>query len=564
MAVRQRARERVESASASAGHHRTLLEQGATFYDTVLDALRKSADSGSGPLAVPVELFLAFPERFFSRWHHVAYGEQRNKSSQPVSEVSAPAEAMRQWDILYRPDTHFSNFVGDVPRHVLIAHGLSPISDSVLLLADIGRAARVSLALDHNDGLQVMLADVSWMSYNRSVRRFAIPDERLSFGLKSCLDQRQRLYKALKIDFTLHEIKSYPERNSINSEKLKLIAEKYRALVEMLWGRDVWTPHGPHDHDDPTVKARDISKQIREPLSSSNLDPSSPLRALTAFPNGLESLEVALKPHLDVLREIVSRFQVLSDDTMYYFFAQYYAQQQYRGKCLKICPTSERNFDEPFDKLDATIRTWGEAHQTAIQRNTKVGSRKPRMMAVYMPQYRLNGWNLLPYTPLSLDATRQSSHDVDQVIDRVIMLTDRDEQALDKIRKIVRQTATRPTDLNRIVFDIIWFMIWCARHDLADVIERACKARGLSSREALFDGILAGLGKTVAIESDRATRIGKAWERWLRSLDGETQPSYVPSHIQVASMTAQDWTEGALDAATILIAVANEAVRQLT
>src|SRR5439155_22265034 len=89
-------------------------------------------------------------------------------------------------------------------------------------------------------------------------------------------------------------------------------------------------------------------KRIDSPLTQS-LNPSSPLHILRRFPGGLMNLSDALKLHLEVIRSIAKRFRMLSMETFTYYFAQYYAQDAYRGSFVKLAPESERDFDEPFD-----------------------------------------------------------------------------------------------------------------------------------------------------------------------------------------------------------------------
>ena len=70
--------------------------------------------------------------------------------------------------------------LGTNPHGMFVAHGLTPIWDSTLLIADLGRASRAARAFDVP--LNAMVADVTWMSYNRSLRRFDFSDSQMESG----------------------------------------------------------------------------------------------------------------------------------------------------------------------------------------------------------------------------------------------------------------------------------------------------------------------------------------------------------------------------------------------
>jgi hypothetical protein len=57
--------------------------------------------------------------------------------------------------------------------------------------------------------MQVMLADISWMSSNRSIRQFeSLTPADIDTGLRVCLDKRKRLYEALSITPRDHKCRS--------------------------------------------------------------------------------------------------------------------------------------------------------------------------------------------------------------------------------------------------------------------------------------------------------------------------------------------------------------------
>src|SRR5262249_3311111 len=124
--------------------------------------------------------------------------------------------------------------------------------------------------------------------------------------------------------------------------------------------------------------------------------------AFSQFPEATSALESALEPHLGILRVIAKQFHTFDAEVFTYFFAQYYAQDDYRGSVIKVAPISEKRFDEPFDKLDAYFRAWGDGHSTSDILTGALQTKRTTPLAVaYLPQYVINGLRILPYTPLS-------------------------------------------------------------------------------------------------------------------------------------------------------------------
>src|SRR5690606_35928152 len=129
-------------------------------------------DERTSPSPAPDTLFMAFPEKLLGKWHYLAHGPQR-RPPVPTASPAVDLDTWRAWDGL-GTKTKLVNFATTQPKAVLLAHGLSAIDDSVLLLADLGRASRAARAIQAP--LRVLLADVSWISYNRSLRRFDLSD----------------------------------------------------------------------------------------------------------------------------------------------------------------------------------------------------------------------------------------------------------------------------------------------------------------------------------------------------------------------------------------------------
>ena len=119
------------------------------FYKRLLNACRLSPD---GPRSAPDTLFIAVPERLLSKITYLCMGNVRKAShgtdaGRPASITDDVAEWLRGFDHEGR-NCHFVNLDSSDSdariKSLLLCHGLSPIEDSICLLADIGRSYRVS------------------------------------------------------------------------------------------------------------------------------------------------------------------------------------------------------------------------------------------------------------------------------------------------------------------------------------------------------------------------------------------------------------------------------------
>lgn len=546
------ARERIDARLSTAAQQKhglrrsvDTIQRQTTFPIHLLEALRRSRDERQKPSEAPAALFLAFPEKLLSKWYYLAFGPQRDHQGKQAEVDDGMLATWKRWDAL-GGEARISNYGRTTPHAVFVAHGLSPIHDSTLLLADLGRAARAARAL--HAPLHAMVADVSWMSYNRSVRRFDIKPEDIEDGLLQCRDRRVKLYDALELKHKVHAITTFDRKGSISSQKIGLIAERYLELAETIWGREVVATEQP-------LTDTEISR-ISRPLPAS-LDENSPLRSLSKFPGALHALEQGLKLHLDIVRTMAKRFRILSLETFSYYFAQYYAQTQYRGQSMKVAPISERDFDEPFDELDSSFRTWGEGDEAAVPTAGKQPRKRARLTAVYLPQYRLGKWELLPYSPLSLDAVARGDRTLAGVEENVLLISDHTKHSLPKTVRVVTDTlAAGAPQLDRVCFDVLSFLIFFSSIHGRAMLDEVCHSLGTS-----FDDLLrrldTSLVDSVAIEAEPDSDWAGLWESWLSGIDSVQPRTYTPSHITLARKTADDWSADSLEAAAELLMIAN-------
>jgi len=553
-AAAKKARERVNTRLVEASELKrppslsaAAVQRQSDFKTQLLESLRRSGDERGGPSPAPDALFLAFPEKLLSRWAYLAFGPLRRAKGQAADPADIPDfPVWSRWEAL-ATETKLTNFASTNIKGVFIGHGLSPTWDSTFLLADIGRASRASRAL--GVPVHAMLADVTWMSYNRSVRRFGLSEDSIEDGLRVCLDRRRRLYTAFGIQHTVHPILSYPQKGTIHSEKIKLIAKRYEELTLSLWGRAVFNSDIPLSNEQVAT--------ISRPLIHS-LGPESPLHTLSRFPGTLNSLEAALKPHLDIIRTLANRFRYLSLETFSYYFAQYYAQTSYRGAFVKVCAVSERDFDEPFDELDESFRSWGEGHEVEISQSTAKKKRRNRMAGIYLPHYHIGTWRTLPYSPLSLDSLVRSNGDIENVMANMLLLADHDERAVDKAARLVR--ATKDADfihLNRVCSDIVSLLASYSGAGGSNLIVEACRGAGVESLDDILSVLDENLPRWFAIEAEYGSDWSALWLGWLSIIESDREVDYAPTHLVIACKTADDWSDEAVLAAAKLLVVAN-------
>jgi hypothetical protein len=528
-----------------------IVEQGSSFRVRLTDALRKgSGDERKRPSEAPTALFLACPEKLLAKWYYLAFGPQRAKTA--ADRPTAPPD-WREWDNLGE-HCSFVNFGRRKPRAVMVAHGLSAIDDSVLLLADLGRAFRAAWAL--RVPVRVLLAGVNWISHNRSLSQFDLTDELIENGLRFCQDRRTRLYEAVGAEVKIHEVVGYAKKGVISNAKIHMIANRYIELASFLWGADKINTDQPLQNPAVALIGKNLAHSV---------DDRSPLHVLKGFPGALNNLEKALAPHLDVIRTVAQRFRILSLDTFSYVFAQYYAQDRYRGTHVKVAPLSERSFDEPFDKLDESFRSWGEGHEPGVREKDDKRKFSKRLTAVYLPQYHIGDWELLPYSPLSLSGVTHSGGKIGTVKDRVILLSDCSLGQLGKVEALLQNTMAKKgaARLNRLIYDVLSFLQASIRAPGVSPVHAVGAKLGISLSEVLriLDN---DLPEFFSVECEESAVPPDMWLSWLDAIERDSAPKYVPCHLLLACFSESEWTQERFSAAARLIIIANALACELS
>ena len=519
------------------------------FHERVLEACRRVPDT---PTAVPEEIFIALPERLLAKIAYLCLGATRSakESHERPAEVSEGSIDLLAQYAKLGEDAYFLHLTSALDwqqiRKILLCHGLSPVGDSILLLADIGRSARVAACVGFP--IHTMLADISWMSSNRSIRQFtSLTDAEIDTGLRVCLDKRRRLYDALGATVEIREIAPYSRQGSINREKLRHISERYHDLATTLWGLE-----GQLENEQIRLACTPLDQAA---FSKANSLPNH-MRVLTQFPRTLVALENELKPHLEILRTIAKQFNTLDENVFTYFFAQYYAQSSYRGSSLKVAVESERKFDEPFDTLDPYFQTWGEGHSTTEMITGQSPARQnPPMAAAYFPQYHVGALRLLPYTPLSLDALRIPGKDHRAVVTKMIAI-DSQELKAEFIREIL--AATPVGQRNRLIADVGSFVALAFRRWSRQAIDEECRVLGLSGIEQILDEApsLIAASWRQDFEAEDHAGLQEMWKTWFKACEVESFPSYVPPHVLLLLQDSEEWGEQLYEYAVRIVLLA--------
>jgi len=225
-----------------------------------------------------------------------------------------------------------------------------------------------------------------------------------------------------------------------------------------------------------------------------------------------------------------------------------------------------RDFDEPCDELDNCFSSWGEQEVPKISNFKPLTRAKQRLTAVYLPQYRLGGWELLPYTALSLDAVKQNSDGLDGVRKNVVFLADTWDDSASKIRRLVDATAARtPVELSRIVAGLVSFLAHLASAaDMTRIVDECAAGIDGSAMAELLDDITKGLSDSYSIEAEAKSDLGALSLSRLDALGAGQNVIYTPSHILICSMTKEDWTPCSREAAARIIGVCCSIARRLS
>lgn len=480
---------------------------------------------------------VACPELLFSKMYYLCWGQGRKQTN---PEQSAP-QLLDEYNSLFINTTNVAHFVDllsytkkQIKPSSLICHGLSPTSDTLLLLADIGRNIRISYALGVSE-INVMLADLSWIKHNRSINQLMSKKDFLN-SLRICLDKRKRLYRALGFKYKVFGINNFGREDlNINRTALEKLTAEFRQLAQTLWGEQSLQPH------DQQIK-KIIGKKLYGMRPDERGQLPSYIDTLVSYQNLAESLERELESQLGILRTVSELFSTFDEEIFFYYFAQFFAQQKFNNY-FKIAPISEIKFDLPFEtqKVHFLSVTTTKANSSTSSENnkpykkiTKQSSQKT-CFNFYFPQYKLGKYELLPYTSISGDVIKKRLT-VDEFLSSTILIEDSYENKIEKIIGVITETPI--PCLNRLVSDLLSFI-----HFLMICPSIQSKTKILEHSIIRLDPQIA---EQIFSVEDTPNNYSVIFADWLKAIDKEG--ALPPFHIIPYLWEDADWNKDKIQA----------------
>ncbi len=472
----------------------------------LMDACRKN-----GPVCLTDKweaLFLALPERLLASLAYFV-GNTKSDETRPAELPAGMRNRLERWRT-GGADLRFANLdaaaLAGIDK-ILLCHGLSPVEDSILLLADLGRASRIADALDLP--VHVMLTAVEWQKANRSLKQIeSLSDETCESGLAACHARRLKLYA--KLGVTCHP-------SATDAALLKRISAFYQNRATELWQVNT------------TGKLSiDQQRKICSPLSA--------------------DLEELHRASLAVLRFFARQFNGFDEEYFWYFFSQYFAQLPFKGNSLKVAVESETKFDQPFEELSELLAVW---------QDDTAGTACAGLSVVYLPQYMMGNLKVLPYSPLSLDVMKSSGSirkDHAQLGNQVVLLDEKQN-----VETIARLLALTPlSERNRLVGDLTSFLSLCGRKLGADVLAQAAQLSQVSIEQTFATLCPEGwqlFSKELSCPDSKD--IAARWAAGVAaSLEDESGVS-LPIHVRCMLLEEGDWTPDRLVAAASICKLAS-------
>jgi hypothetical protein len=463
-----------------------------------------------------LSLAVSFPEVLFSKMLALGWNPTREQKEHKEGQPELLTKYFNAFNDKYKLiDFNKLNerINNETFKSLLLCHGLSPTSDTILLLADIGRSLRMSNSIGITD-IQILLADVTWIKYNRSINQLFSQKEFMNH-LRICLDKRKRIYRALNLDYKTFGISDHnPDQNNLSKTEITKHSKNFRALAELFWGKKSLEPH-----------KEDMLKIIGKPLSQiskkdlTNIPPT--INKFIELKDGevAKAIEEKLQSEFKILRTISELFSSFDEEVFLYYFAQYFAQTHFNN-FLKIAPLSEEKFDQPFLKYAEDF------DKITHKEDTSIG--KPESGYIYCPQYVLGSFQILPYTSVSGDVVKRVS--VEEFKSKTILLDDSYDNKIDKIIGVI--TTTEIQHRNRLLSDLLSFI-----HFLFQNIDIELKKPILKELEIISVDIYTQICST----TDGPVDYLNIFSDWMKSISNHD--SFIPFHIIPYLWEEQDWTQ---------------------
>ena len=309
---------------------------------------------------------------------------------------------------------------------VWTAHGLSPLGDSVALLADLGRFMRLVDCVRPRASC-VVLAGAMWAANSLAAMRTGVPAR----DLLQELHFRRRLYSWLNIECEVwdYQFDLRPTATAIDYDELDRVVQHTLAISDGLLNCE--RPH----YAVPNSETTDRAKHWYGLATDADWAHCSRL--------GLDRI-VSLRGPLERLAKAVAkefRTEIVLLHNLFEYFAESLATGQIEGagqdsparigltyilaqammqrtksRSLKIGPITEKQFDIPFLDL------YGDALEHAPT-------------CVYLPHYQIGKHRVLSYTAVSIDVSKQ--REWESARQALILLRHHDKAHLEHVTAVV-------------------------------------------------------------------------------------------------------------------------------
>jgi hypothetical protein len=259
------------------------------------------------------------------------------------------------------------------------------------------------------------------------------------------------------------------------------------------------------------------------------------IATLMSYQDVAASIERDLESQLTILRTISELFSTFDEEIFLYYFAQFFAQQHYTDY-IKIAPYSEIKFDLPFESQKVHFKSVTESRRLntplAISRNKIAKVKRPaaqrRNFEIYLPQYQLGNYELLPYTSISGDILKNHIS-LDKFISSTILLDDSYENKVEKAIGTITETPV--PHLNRIISDIFSFVHYLV--NIPSVFERSAKLR------ASLTKFSPQISEQIFSKEDKPDDYPTIFADWLKAI--ENDKAITPFHITPYLLDKSDW-----------------------
>ena len=302
-------------------------------------------------------------------------------------------------------ETTLSNKSDD--KGIFLGHSLSPYSESICLLYELGRFKRIAEIFKTKH--KIFLTGADWAEYNNSVRQIDVPKD----NLNSCLSFRDKLYKQMGIDYEIINAQYQYQGIDINKQ-----STEYATYSDFLEQATI-------------MRHKNAEKQQMLNFIEQLCNRGTNFETL---PNELQLLTFSIiddKKNLYVIHTVKKHFDLLDYNTFFYTLQQRFAQHKYIG-WTKIAVESEQKFDASFIKMENA--EGNPFHFGAVY-----------YKHYYFKKENDRPLNIIPYTFPSGrvwdDAKKEKSNNIPEAIKKavsdIILIWDFENSKPSKIKKLI-------------------------------------------------------------------------------------------------------------------------------